>query len=664
MERDPERELATPEDRERLLALLRRHRRILLTGGPGAGKSTLAKHVAAALERDGVECACLGCDPGSPAFGVPGAVCLGVWRRSEWRLRDLAPLCTLDAGRFRLPLVRAVSTVLRRFSGAMLLVDGPGVERGVAAAELLAALVDAADVDLVLLLERDRTTSLEAELRALPVPAYRMPAAPGARSPGERARARQRTALWDAHLAAATEHSIALDAVPCLGTPPPRDAPAAWAGRQVAFLRGEECVALGEVASVTGSALHARAVGAPERATALLLRDAQRGPDGLLGTAKRAAREPARGLPPELVPPGAHETPEGPRPVVDVGPFVATLVNGVFGDPLLHVRQRHGSRTLLLDLGEALRLRARAAHRVTDVFVSHAHVDHVAGFLWLLRSRIGVAGACRLFGPAGLAANIAGMVAGIHWDRVGGAGPRFDVTELHEAGRAVRFTVAAGEEGARLIGETVVSDGVLLEDPLLRVRAAVLDHRTPVLAFALEPRMQINVRKERLRELGLAPGPWLDALKRHILAGAHEALVRLPDGRERSVAALADELVIVRPGEKLVYATDLADTAENRARLTRLAAGAHTFFCEATFCEEDAAQAARKGHLTARACGEIATAAKVARLVPFHFSRRYASDPAKVYREVRAACARAVVPRLLHSQEPSRVPRRTGGLPT
>jgi len=48
--------------------------------------------------------------------------------------------------------------------------------------------------------------------------------------------------------------------------------------------------------------------------------------------------------------------------------------------------------------------------------------------------------------------------------------------------------------------------------------------------------------------------------------------------------------------------------------------------------------------LTARACGEIATAAVVRRLVPFHLSRRYEKDPRQVYAEVLAACPRALVP--------------------
>jgi len=326
-----------------------------------------------------------------------------------------------------------------------------------------------------------------------------------------------------------------------------------------------------------------------------------------------------------------------------VGPFYATLVNGVFGDPLLLVRLRHGRRCLLIDLGDAGPLRARIAHDVTDVFISHAHVDHIAGFLWLLRSRIGEYPLCRVFGPPGLAQNIAGLVAGVHWDRVGERGPRFEVAELHRE-RLLCFGVTAGDENPSILGERTADGGVLLVDPLFLVRAAVLDHRTPVLAFAIEPTSEIKVRKERLAASGLEPGPWLTELKRAIVANDDHASLELPDGSNRTVRALAKELVLISPGEKLVYATDLADTAENRARLGSLARGAHTFFCEATFCEANAERAALTGHLTARACGEIATAAGVGRLIPFHFSRRYESDPGAVYREVRAACSRVVVP--------------------
>jgi ribonuclease Z len=257
--------------------------------------------------------------------------------------------------------------------------------------------------------------------------------------------------------------------------------------------------------------------------------------------------------------------------------------------------------------------------------------------------RLGDLATCRLFGPPGLADHVEGMVRGIHWDRIGNAGPRFEVAELH-GDRLIRFRIQAGHCGMQPLGEQAMDDGVLLRDTEFRVRAAVLDHWTPVLAFAFEPNMQINVRKDRLAALGLAPGPWLTALKRCFAAGECAGTLALPDGSESSIRALVETLLITAPGKKIVYATDLADILVNRERLAWLARSAHTLFCEAPFLAEDVEQAARTGHLTAQACGEIANMANAQYLVPFHFSRRYEDTPERVYAEVASVCSRTLVP--------------------
>ncbi|HEX6994462.1 MAG TPA: Clp1/GlmU family protein [Gammaproteobacteria bacterium] len=664
--------------------------RVLLAGAQGTGKSTLAATLAERAAQAGIDVACIGCDPGSPAFGPPGAVCAADRDRGAWRLVDVEPLCTLDAVRFRLPLAQAVMRLLDRCERRAWLLDGPGAVRGVPGAELVTALATAARAAVVVLIERPGgTDGLAAELRALGLRVVTMPAAPEARAPGKRARARARTALWDAYLATDTcERELDLDSLPAIGTPPPRETPSAWQGRQVALLDERTCAAFGEIVSVRGRLARIRVRGdASAAATALLVRDACRAPGGLLGTAERFGREvryrataagPLRSrsstrssttgrlaMPDSAaddVPENAGDAlacahdgalarehdgadPRDLQPVVRVGPFVATLVNGVLGDPLLLVRMQHRSRTLSFDLGETHRLGARVAHQVTDVFISHAHIDHIAGFLWLLRSRIGVTSCCRLYGPPGLAANVNGLVNGVHWDRAGEGAPRFDVTELGADDVARRFAVRAGDPVPRALGASRAAGGLLLDEPLVRVRAVTLDHLTPVLAFALESVVEINVRKERLAALGLAPGPWLARLKEHVAAGRADEVIGLPDGSERRVGELADMLVLLRSGTKLVYATDLADTADNRRRLEALARDADVMFCESTFRESDADRAARTGHLTTTACGEIASAANVARLVPFHFSRRYESSVDDVYREVRAACANTVVPR-------------------
>jgi ribonuclease BN (tRNA processing enzyme) len=573
-------------------------RRILLAGQAGVGKSMLAVAVADELGRNGETCWCVSADPGTPGFGVPGTVTLAVRRAAQWEVIELHALCSLDAGRFRLPLVSGVARLAQQAGTGVLLVDGPGVVRGVAGAELLHGLASAAAVDLVVVLVHPgRTPALTAETGALPIASLTLPL------------------------------SVA----------------SAWQGRQVALLNGDHTVAMGEVVALDRAGLRLRLPAPLPEVTTILVRDAQRLAAGHLGTAPPFASEPLEYRQRRALSPLHRGGAGGPRPAGRVGMVDVCLLNGVFGDPLLHLRLRNQRRSLLFDLGEGSRLPARVAHQVTDVFITHAHVDHIAGFLWLLRSRIGDYPPCRLYGPPGLAGHITGLTRGILWDRLQDDGPVFEVHE-YDGERTRRFRVRSGQPAPEALRDSGLAAGTLLAEADFRLRATVLSHRSPVLAFAFEPAPTINIRKDALRTRRLKPGPWLAELKRHVRSGGDAAVLELPDGNRETIATLIAELVVVSPAKKLVYATDFADTADNRERLVRLARGAHTLFCEATFRCRDVERAVRTAHLTTRACAEIAELAGAARLVPFHFSRRYEDDPAAVYRELSTFTGRVVVP--------------------
>lgn len=188
-------------------------------------------------------------------------------------------------------------------------------------------------------------------------------------------------------------------------------------------------------------------------------------------------------------------------------------------------------------------------------------------------------------------------------------------------------------------------DGVLLDEPAFRVRAAFLDHGTACLGFAIEEKVHVNVWKNRLAELGLATGPWLKELKDAVAHGdADESTQRVwwRDGsglHERlfKLGPLKAAVLQSVPGEKICYVTDVAFHQDNVERIAALARDASQLFIESTFLDEDADHAARKMHLTARQAGRIARAAGARVVIPFHFSPRYAGREAQLRAEVEAA---------------------------
>jgi ribonuclease BN (tRNA processing enzyme) len=584
-------------------------------------------------------------------FGVPGALNYGRWQGNTWHLQDVEALCSLDSARFRLPLMAAYARLLGRNTSGALIVQAPGLARGVAGAELLPELVRCADIDAVVVLRRSRAPPLLAhELASCDARIVYVDTGETADRLTRAQRTGQRSRLWQKYMAAAKPMTLNLSELQLLGTPPPLDVTSAWQGRQIALLHAGRLKTMGEVNWVAGDRVQVKVATEPGQVDQLLVRDALCS-EGLLRTAKPHKTPPTAPTDPLVVgffpantsPQFGKDSKGGPVPTARVGPATATLVNGVFGDSLLKVQLNHQRRSLLFDLGDPGRMAARVAHQISDIFFTHTHADHIGGFLWFLRSRIGDLPPCRCYGPPGLARQIAGMANGILWDRVGHRAPQFEVREWHEDHMKC-YRVVAGVAGEEPMADLPLAHGLLLQEASFAVRATALDHGTLVLAYAFQPTLQIKVRRDQLQARGLQAGHWLQDLKQQLSRGNLDGEITLPTGGTRSVAQLKDDLLLVTPGHKLVYATDFADTRPNRERLVKLAAGAHTLFCEAAFMMADSEQARHTQHLTTAACAEIANAAEVTHLMPFHFSKRYIKRAAEVYEELRGICERTVVP--------------------
>jgi ribonuclease Z len=250
---------------------------------------------------------------------------------------------------------------------------------------------------------------------------------------------------------------------------------------------------------------------------------------------------------------------------------------------------RREGDAFLFDAGEATQrqmMRYGTGFDVSDVFVTHAHGDHVFGLpglvqTWDFNDR---SDPLTIHVPRGVRQNVEELVFAIGGD--------------------VGFPVRISEVSA---GETV------LDREEYEIRAFMTDHRTESVGYALvEDDRKGRFDREKAEELGVPVGPKFSQL--------HEGnAVELEDG-----TVVRPEQVVgqPRPGRKLVYT---GDTRPHDA-VVSAAGDADLLIHDATFADDAADRAAETGHSTAGEAADVATRAGAKALALTHISSRYAGD--------------------------------------
>jgi len=249
---------------------------------------------------------------------------------------------------------------------------------------------------------------------------------------------------------------------------------------------------------------------------------------------------------------------------------------------------------LLFDCGEGTQRQMKKAgiplSKITKIFITHWHGDHVIGLPGLLQS-LGLgnhAGSIEIYGPVGTKERIGYMFSAFEFDR------RLDM-RVHE-----------------------VKSGVIVKEKDFVIECALLKHRVICLGYAFIENEKRHMDVKLLKKHGVPLGPYVGKLQ--------EGSVVTVSGKKITPDMVSE----VIPGKKVAYVTD-----------TVVCAGAHTLaenadilICESTYHSDLTDQAHEYAHMTAKEAAQIASQANAKKLYLTHFSARYA-DPSVLEQDAR-----------------------------
>jgi len=183
--------------------------------------------------------------------------------------------------------------------------------------------------------------------------------------------------------------------------------------------------------------------------------------------------------------------------------FIIKIVNDAFGDPCVLIKLLRERRSLLLDVGDIRKIPFNEILKVSDIFVSHTHIDHFIGFDQVIRAVLRRPEPLRVYGPENIIECVQGKLKGYTWNLISDYPLTIEVFAIGEKEIKIAKFRANERFEIRLMPAVFIENNIILQEPLFRVKALVLSHGIPVIAYSIEEDFHINIDKVELENQDL-----------------------------------------------------------------------------------------------------------------------------------------------------------------
>ncbi|MCP4443363.1 MAG: peptidase [Aureispira sp.] len=302
--------------------------------------------------------------------------------------------------------------------------------------------------------------------------------------------------------------------------------------------------------------------------------------------------------------------------------ITATLKNLRTEDISLMLNFENHKWNYLCDCGYASQLSVKDCRDTNALFISHTHIDHFINFDHILRHQLGIGRKIVICGPAGLAKNVQNKIQGFTWNLLIEGHPdnaSYEIREIHDNHQIEVYQLKAPKwELEKVDG---YQNQVIYQTDAFQVRYTKLNHGIDTIAYLFEEPAKI---KMNLKNCSYPGGKWVKTLKAAYEQNDADLSIDV-----HGTPVLAKDLfqcIEKVAGYKLGYIMDHLGSPENHQRITTLFEGADEVYMEAYYADADQELAFKNNHSTARLSGQVARLAKIKKIVPAHFSRRYHDD--------------------------------------
>ena len=299
-------------------------------------------------------------------------------------------------------------------------------------------------------------------------------------------------------------------------------------------------------------------------------------------------------------------------------------INSPFDDSGIFLRNVYMKKAKMFDCGRLGNIDNSELNDVSDVFITHTHLDHFIGFDRFLRGTIALGNSFNFYGPAGFIKNVRGKLDGYTWNLIKDYTISFHVYEITEEGINSSIFSAKNEFAEVKVHEKI--DSIEIENGF-KLKYEFFDHGITTLGYRLCEPERISINKDKMKSLGIKNGVWVGNFLKELELKSNDNIsfeIESENGKKSYYTNELKYLLVEYPEtQDITYITDIAPIDKNIEKAIEFAKNSFILIVESVFMDRDFEHAKLKNHLTLSYSKKIYTESN-SEFVSFgHFAPKY-----------------------------------------